>query len=429
MKVFIAIIAVLLTTSAFSQAEGEGWYKQKSGTAARLNRVYFFNRDSGWAVGYQVWYKTTNGGNTWEYVPLPAEYSVADVINPRMAIATNNRYIKYTTDAGVTWSDSIYANINEPQLGPLHAFSLDSIFSFTQFSDWTITTNRGKSWATTKKDVPGVDEIHRVFFENSRVGYATGNLGSCEGPGHISSGICRTTDGGMTWNSICTENKILPFTEEFWGVWAKDNYIIVIGNMETILISRNAGATWDTISRVSTRELFLSVVFPTPTIGFISATSGIILKTTDAGFTWKKQRTTIEQDIDTISSIFLHDITFIDSLNGWSVGDGGIILHTINGGFTWVKQYLPKPLTTSVSPEPFGRKTSITYELPSAMKVKIRIYDVLGKELVVLESPGIQDPGTHSIEFDGSRYPEGTFHYQIQTEGFYGTGKMTKVVY
>lgn len=428
MKVFITIIAVLLTTSAFAQAEGEGWYKQKSGTTEQLNRVYFFSQDSGWAVGYQVWYKTTNGGNTWVYVPLPAEYSVADVINPRMAIATNNRYIKYTTDAGVTWSDSIYADINEPQLGPLHAFSLDSIFSFTQFSDWTVTTNRGKSWATTKQDVPGVDDIHRVFFENSRVGYATGNNHECEGPGHISSGICRTADGGKTWNSICTENKIR--IEDLWGVWAKDDFIALVGDNTTVAISRNGGMNWDTIPLQSfTEKVLKGVVFVTNNIGYICGNEGIILKTTDGGFQWVKQASTVEIDVDTNVNIILDDIVFIDSLQGWISGKGGTILHTINGGLTWVKQTLPKPLTTSVSPEPFGRKTSITYELPSAMKVKIRIYDVMGKELEVLESPGIQDAGTHSIEFDASRYPEGTFHYQIQTDGFYGTGKMTKVVY
>lgn len=35
----------------------------------------------------------------------------------------------------------------------------------------------------------------------------------------------------------------------------------------------------------------------------------------------------------------LYDITFVDSLYGWAVGDSGTIIQTTDGGTTWSKQY------------------------------------------------------------------------------------------
>src|SRR3954452_17608329 len=34
----------------------------------------------------------------------------------------------------------------------------------------------------------------------------------------------------------------------------------------------------------------------------------------------------------------LHAIQFVDTREGWAVGDDGVVLHTINGGETWERQ-------------------------------------------------------------------------------------------
>jgi len=59
-----------------------------------------------------------------------------------------------------------------------------------------------------------------------------------------------------------------------------------------------------------------------------------ILRTTDGGRSWKLQ------DI-TRRTIALRDITFVDRLHGWAVGDQGTILGTTNGGATWKAQTCP----------------------------------------------------------------------------------------
>jgi len=46
---------------------GLSWYSLSSGISQHLWSLYFFDADTGIVLGYQV-FKTTNGGNTWNYV-------------------------------------------------------------------------------------------------------------------------------------------------------------------------------------------------------------------------------------------------------------------------------------------------------------------------------------------------------------------------
>ena len=72
-------------------------------------------------------------------------------------------------------------------------------------------------------------------------------------------------------------------------------------------------------------------------IGYIVGDSGIILKTTNGGMNWVKQKSD--------SSTFLYGVKFCDSITGTVVGSNGfsnpVILHTTNGGINWINQQSP----------------------------------------------------------------------------------------
>lgn len=437
MKYLLTLIAVVFVASAVSaqtsiensgtrlpQAEGEGWYKQQSGTTARLDRVYFFNRDSGWAYANGVQYKTTNGGTTWEFIPIPSTYSIQYFLNFDTAIASSGRYIKYTTDAGVSWSDTIYVDVGRQAIGPLHAFTLDSIFTFAESDEWSYTTNRGKTWVNVRQHVPGVDQTERLLFENSTVGYVTGGLASCIPPPFpVSSGIAKTTDGGKSWNAICTENKIKSPVEDLYGMWAKGDFIVLVGDYNFIAVSHNGGINWDTISTWPRYEVYFGVNFPTSSTGYICGSSGIILKTTDSGFTWQKQRSTIEQGIDTGISIFLYDVVFVDSLNGWAAGEGGTILRTMNGGQTWVRQSPPlidilQSAVVIIAP----CRYELRYRLPESERVTIELYNVSGVLVRTLIHDDMQAQGDYKIQIPTGGLASGTYFYRIRTDNYQVSG-------
>jgi flagellar hook assembly protein FlgD len=85
---------------------------------------------------------------------------------------------------------------------------------------------------------------------------------------------------------------------------------------------------------------------------------------------------------------------------------------------------LPGDLTLSSNyPNPFNAKTTISYDLPKAGSVTIGIYSILGSKVQSLVSE-YQSAGTHSIIWDATNMPSGTYFYKIKTGEFTETYKM-----
>jgi photosystem II stability/assembly factor-like uncharacterized protein len=56
----------------------------------------------------------------------------------------------------------------------------------------------------------------------------------------------------------------------------------------------------------------------------------VIYRTVNGGRTWQQQNSGVQSD--------LHDVRFLDALEGWAVGDEGTIIHTNDGGLHWTTE-------------------------------------------------------------------------------------------
>jgi len=74
-------------------------------------------------------------------------------------------------------------------------------------------------------------------------------------------------------------------------------------------------------------------------------------------------------------------------------------------------------------PNPFNPSTVISYQLASAGRVDLRVFDVLGREVAVLVS-GAQSSGTHSVNFNGSALASGVYLYRLSIGSTTITKKM-----
>ena len=74
-------------------------------------------------------------------------------------------------------------------------------------------------------------------------------------------------------------------------------------------------------------------------------------------------------------------------------------------------------------PNPFNPATTIQYQLPSTSNVSLKIYDVLGNEVVTLVNEK-QDAGYKEIKFNADRYASGMYIYRLTADKYVSTLKM-----
>lgn len=74
-------------------------------------------------------------------------------------------------------------------------------------------------------------------------------------------------------------------------------------------------------------------------------------------------------------------------------------------------------------PNPFNPTTTIRYEVPRTSFVTIRVYNVLGQEVVTLVSEK-REPGRYQVVFDGSKLSSGVYFYRLQANGYANTLKL-----
>lgn len=79
-------------------------------------------------------------------------------------------------------------------------------------------------------------------------------------------------------------------------------------------------------------------------------------------------------------------------------------------------------------PNPFNGLTRISYEIPQAASVHLAIYDLLGREIVVLENSN-QEAGFYNAIWDGRdaegrELPSGVYLYRLQAGAVNWTRKL-----
>jgi hypothetical protein len=74
-------------------------------------------------------------------------------------------------------------------------------------------------------------------------------------------------------------------------------------------------------------------------------------------------------------------------------------------------------------PNPFNPTTQIDYSLPQRSHISLKVYNLLGMEVVTLFS-GVREAGTYSATFDASRLSSGVYFYQLKADDVSITKKL-----
>ncbi|MCX7797479.1 MAG: T9SS type A sorting domain-containing protein [Melioribacter sp.] len=157
-----------------------------------------------------------------------------------------------------------------------------------------------------------------------------------------------------------------------------------------------------------------------------------VYKSADDGKTWTlvaktDQGTTKCQEITlVINDPAANRIKFANETDG---GDLDIEDVTITKAVSTNVDDLNIPLQFTLFqnyPNPFNPTTTINFTLPKMSYVKLTVYNSLGEKIATILSKQL-DAGMHSVNFDASNLPSGTYFYRLEADNFISTKKMTLI--
>jgi hypothetical protein len=74
-------------------------------------------------------------------------------------------------------------------------------------------------------------------------------------------------------------------------------------------------------------------------------------------------------------------------------------------------------------PNPFNPTTTISFDLPEAQRVSLRVFNLLGQEVTTLLNDKVS-AGSHQVTFDAQNLTSGVYIYRLQTRSKTLTKKM-----
>jgi photosystem II stability/assembly factor-like uncharacterized protein len=412
MKKIFFIIYYLLFITNYSLCQS-GWIQLNTGTAATLNKIQFVNSKTGWAGGFQgiptsyVIIKTTGGGLSW----TDQSSNFSPYGNRILSLYFTDALTGYVVGADGTFKTTNGGNnfilISALSFGCADCFFLNSftgwVSPITGVSGLYKTTDGGSNWTLQNFSSNSNNSYIHMHFEDSNTGWCVAD-----------TGIYKTINGGSNWT---VQNH--PTAGVFNCVFATSTSAVWIGGTSgTVLSTTNGGANWIN-KNIDISYSVLSVYFLNSLTGFVSTSPRNVFKTTNNGLSW------IKQMIDTLSA--LSSIYFVTADTGYVCGSGGKIYKTVNGGSIGIRKIdenIPGKFCLYQNfPNPFNPTTKISYKVESYKVIKLMVYDILGKEVATLVNEK-QSPGVYEITFDGSGLTSGIYFSKLGTENYSETKKM-----
>jgi hypothetical protein len=129
---------------------------------------------------------------------------------------------------------------------------------------------------------------------------------------------------------------------------------------------------------------------------------------------------------------------FVGTIGQSSIGKGENTINQSQAGF-WAMYYqniiskveddeiLPNQFMLEQNyPNPFNPSTIIKFGIPERANVVIKIYDILGSEVITLINQEI-DIGWYEVQFNASNYSSGIYIYRMQAGNYISTKKMLMI--
>jgi photosystem II stability/assembly factor-like uncharacterized protein len=462
---------------------GSSWVSLNTGTSNNLHGISFANSNTGFVVGwYGTIIKTTNGGNNWTALSSGTTSTLEDVTffdtQTGIIIGENGR-VQRTTNGGTNWTvqssgtSNWISGITSP-----HAYFATMV---GELGIIRTTTNRGVNWYSQVSNTG--NWLHKINYVDTLNGWAVGDYGTIihtttggwllptapnlSSPSNNSSCISLTPT--LNWNIVfppvcryrlqvstsssfsstvfdssgilylnCTipPSRFSNNTVYYWRVQATNQ--VGIGPWSSVRNFRTTHPTPAAPLLISPPDNFcINFVIPALDWDSVQWASSFRLRIAlDSNFTTNLIDTNgltvtqyqIPEGILQNNSSYYWRVNASNScLTGswsstWSFRTFIVITNAGSNGseipysFKLYDNY----------PNPFNPVTKIKFDLPVNGNVKLKVYDITGKEVEILYD-GILNAGSYEQQWNANRFASGVYFYRIEAGDFLDIKRMVLI--
>ena len=384
----------------FTTNLGDNWGEQNSGlTYGRLNCLNGTGNSiytADWIFGTSI-YKTDNNSSSWTNTGSVNSSGVLNSIafkSPYIFAATSGDGIYRSPDSAFNWNR--ISPVDIPSTIYEIIIKDEFVFAVSAESGIFRTSNDGNNWISVNNGLTSF-YIRDITISGNNLLAGTGG------------GIFYSSDNGISWNKSSNSSiSSLVTTGSFtYSSGAKGLYI-----------SSNNGLSWEE------RDSSMDFTAMSGNENYLFGSSHLkgILVSYDKGLNWNNCSYGF-LSIPDIANFYIND----DYIFASTAYNGVYRLKMTDLiGVSNAAQEVPENYFLFQNyPNPFNPRTKIKFEIQMNSFVKLKVYNLLGKEIKILINKSM-NPGIYTTDFDGSNLSSGVYFFKIEVTDFY-TGKLMYV--
>ncbi len=262
----------------------------------------------------------------WNVLTLQRELFSINILTQNKVWIFAGDYSYKSSDGGVTWSIPAKNNVNVGISGgsyntyPNYIYFADSLYGWVTQKNSAIlrTTNGGITWTSYNTNLTDY-ELVCVQFIDRQIGFTAGKSNNNTGA------VARTTNGGINW-TICTNSLKKPITS-----------LYMINNLKGFASSSNNDTIsqtndgWNTLEykKAGNGQWISKIYFLDSLQGWLLGNPGFVSKTTNGGEDWQVYTASLGNTVN---------MYFVNPSTGWITSTRKRIFKTTNGGVNWFNQ-------------------------------------------------------------------------------------------
>lgn len=368
-------------------------------------------------------YLSTDNGTSWTDVNFGltnTDIRALAVSGQNLFAGSNGSGVFLSTNNGSSWN-AINSGLPILYVNALAASGTD-LFAGTDGFGVYFSTNSGTSWSSINSFLTSAIPVEGFAVSGANL-YVAANAQGYAFSGH--PGVFHFTRTGTHWSVDS-----IGLNDFYVRTLALSGSNLFAGTIYGVYLSTDNGITWAGVSPQS--DVYALAVSGTNV--FAGTEGDGVFLSTDNGTRWNPVNfgLPISASVRSLSIVGTNLFAGIDS----SVVLPGSVWTTDMAGGVW-RRPLSEMITavddnaeniiSSFSlaqnfPNPFNPSTVIRYQLPMRIFVSLKVFDVLGREVVTLVSEP-QNTGVHSVTFNAVNFSSGVYFYRLRAGTYHDSKK------